>query len=137
MLEKIKKTRNIYHYLAYCISTVISGVFAMAVGSIIPYLAEESGKKQTDYSFLLACKGYGMLLGAICLTCLKKTSFCPVNHVLLMLSSLGIALSSILFINVESSIYQGIYMFVGSFSLMILEVSINMSTIALTSGYLL
>ena len=54
-----------------------------------------------------------------------------------MFSNLGIALSSILFINVESSIYQGIYMFVGSFSLMILDVSINMSTIALTSGDLL
>ena len=46
-MNRIKSNKHIKHYIAYSVSIIIYGIILICLGPIIPYLAAETGKKET------------------------------------------------------------------------------------------
>ena len=49
----------------YAFTFFINGVISGTIGPLIPFLAAETHRSETDYSFVFICRSGGALLGAI------------------------------------------------------------------------
>jgi len=96
---------------------------AMAgVGPFIPYLADKSDRKETDYSYLFFCRSLGFFAGSLLLKSIQqRIKF----HLILMGASVLVFVSMCLFTYFMSFILQGVIMFFISTFISIINIMVN------------
>ena len=110
------------HFLIYCFNFILYAVFMTGIGPLIPYLAEETGHKETEYSYLLFCRSAGFFVGSLLLKALQKT---VQYHTIMMWSSIFIFIFMVLFTYVLDFMYQGIFMFFIAVFISIINILVN------------
>ena len=114
MLERFRSHPHLSHYLLHGSTFLLLGFQITGLGPIIPYMADEYGYKETEYSFLFSCRSFGMLLGCVLCKYLQHLSRSPSNHALLMAGCLGTAVTLVLFTWATTLLSQGIWFFIAS-----------------------
>lgn len=67
IISKFKSLERPSHFILYCLTFMLYATAMAGVGPLIPYLSENTGHKQTNYSFLIFCKSIGFFTGSLLL----------------------------------------------------------------------
>ena len=125
MINKFKENKNLRHFILYTISFMVLAILFAALGPFIPYISAKTGIVETEYSFLFSCRSFGMTLGCLVVKYFQKLSIR--THSILFLGCASIFIFSYLFSSASTSVWLGIWMFLGAIAYSFLEVALNVS----------
>lgn len=77
------------YYALYTVTNFTYGLCYTEIGPLIPYLAENAKREETNYSYLFLYRAIGMIIGTLFLSFIQKRNIINFHH-LLALSSLGV-----------------------------------------------
>lgn len=56
---------KIWNFICYCMAFVLYGSIITAMGPVIPFLSEETGKPEPYFSFIFFCRAIGYIFGGV------------------------------------------------------------------------
>jgi hypothetical protein len=100
--------------MTYAASFLGYGCLLVILGPLIPYLSAKTQIIETEYSFLFGSRAWGMTLGSLFMTYIQSKPKKPSLHQFLIISSVIIVITNLLFIWATTPFQQGVWVFIGS-----------------------